>query len=148
MSTSAQDEQRERQRVFAQDQSLRGSTFHQHALADANTPQGRFSAHAAATVIGSKARIASAYPAASAAHQTELPPEPPTGYAIDAMPDLEVTSLASSPQAPDPTSDAPLTPLGRDVGSFSQSGGLTSEVLTHHISQPPRVGSPVRHRRY
>jgi len=80
---SGQEEQAERRRVFAQDQSLRASTYHQHAIADAETPRGRFSAVNAAVVVGSKADVASMYPAASAAHQTELPKEEPLGYAID-----------------------------------------------------------------
>jgi hypothetical protein len=85
MSTSAQDEQAERQRVFAQDQSLRSSTFHQHAQADADTPRGRFSAVSNACVVGSQPTVAAAYPAASSAHQTELPPEPSLGFAIDEL---------------------------------------------------------------
>ena len=44
MMLSRQEEQAETRRVFAQDQSLRASTLHQHALADANTPRGRFNA--------------------------------------------------------------------------------------------------------
>jgi hypothetical protein len=118
----SQREQAERRRVFA-DQSLpnRASTYNQHAIADAATPRGRFSAVEASTVIGAKADVAGAYSAASAAHQTELPPEPPTGYRID---ELEVSF--PSPQAPDPTlADAPShTPLGdeqrTDVGSLSR----------------------------
>jgi len=74
MSTSAQDEQLERRRVFAQDQSLPnpGSTFHAHAQAEAQTPRGRFSAISNAYVVGSKSDVASAYPAASSAHQVQL----------------------------------------------------------------------------
>jgi hypothetical protein len=120
--TSKAEEQAERRRVFA-DQSLpnRASTYNQHAIADAATPRGRFTQVEASTVIGAKADIAGAYSAASAAHQTELPPEPPTGYRID---ELEVSF--PSPQAPGPTSaDAPShTPLGdeqrADVGPLSR----------------------------
>jgi hypothetical protein len=45
-------EQEQGPRVFAQDQSLprQGTTFHQHALADATMPRGRFTAVEAATV--------------------------------------------------------------------------------------------------
>ena len=52
---SSQEEQAERRRVFAQDQSLRnqGSTLHQHAVADAETPRGRFSVVSNAYVVGS-----------------------------------------------------------------------------------------------
>ena len=121
--TSKAEEQAERRRVFAQDQSLpkQATTFHQFAQADADTPRGRFSAVSAAYVVGSKANIAASYPAASSAHQTELPPEPPLGFD---NPALEVSF--PSPQAPGPTSeDAPShTPLGdeqrTDVGSLSR----------------------------
>ena len=60
-------------RVFAQDQSLpnKASTLHQHALADADTPRGRFSAVETAYVVGSKADVAASYPAA-AAHQFDI----------------------------------------------------------------------------
>jgi hypothetical protein len=64
MSTSHQEEQEERRRVFAQDQSVprQASTFHQHAQADADTPRGRFSAVSAAYVVGSKADVARRLP--------------------------------------------------------------------------------------
>jgi hypothetical protein len=118
---SRQEEMAERQRVFDQDQSVprQATTLHQHALADAATPRGRFSAVETATVIGSKPDAASAYPAASAAHQTQLPDEPP----LDDNPALEVASLVSTPQAT-PTSDvAPSAPLDverAELGSLSQ----------------------------
>src|SRR5262249_28765081 len=81
MSTSAQDEQHERRRVFAQDQSLhnQGTTFHQHAQADAETPRGRFSAVSAAHVVGSTATPQ--YPQASAPFQFDpVPDEPPLSF--------------------------------------------------------------------
>jgi len=140
---SSQEERAERQRVFAQDQSLRnqGSTFHQHALADADTPRGRFSVIDAAYVVGSKPDVASAYPAASSAHQTELPREPALGYRIN---DLEPSAdLLSSPaEQPGPTSDDP-SPLGRDVGSLSQSG----DPAGVHFSQLQARASPPTFRR-
>jgi len=109
---SSQDEQAERRRVFAQDQSLpkQTGTYLSHTHDDIH--QGRFAAMGPAYVVGSKADIAAAYPAASSAHQTELPPEPPTGYAIDEMPELGPLATDEA-QAPDPTS-----PLA-GVGSFS-----------------------------
>jgi len=127
MSTSAQDEQAERHRVFAQDQSLRnqGSTFHQHAQADAETPRGRFSAVSNAYVVGSKPDVASAYPAASSAHQTELPPEPPTGYAIDAMPELDPgPPLAQTLPNPASAPTGDVEPAGLGLSS----GDLTSDA--------------------
>ena len=114
-------QQEQGSRVFAQDQSLRRtSTFHQHALADADTPRGRFSAVENATVIGSKSGVASAYPAGPAwcADPGAQCVEPPLG--LDS-PDLEPASLASPAQAtPSPASTvAPSIPLGveqRDAG--------------------------------
>ena len=131
---SSQEEQAERRRVFAQDQSLRSGTFHQHALAEAQTPQGRFSAHAAATVIGSKSGIASAYPAASAAHQTELPPEPALGYEID-RPDAFDPGPDVSPAQGlgDPASDVPSSGIALSLGSMSErAAGSPPSSSTRH----------------
>src|SRR6516225_5582907 len=63
---SSQEEQEERRRVFAPDQSLpnQASTFHQRAVADAAMPRGRFSAVEAATVVGANPTID--YPAGPA----------------------------------------------------------------------------------
>ena len=84
---SSQEEQIERRRVFAQDQSLpkQATTFHQFAQADANTPRGRFSAVDAAYVIGSKPDVAGAYHPAAAHQRDPCGPEPSLGYAIDAL---------------------------------------------------------------
>jgi len=102
---SSQEEQQERRRVFAQDQSLRSSTFHQHALAEAETPRGRFSAIANAQVVGATA--VPNYPAASAAHQIQLPDEPALG--------LDNPALDPGPLSPaqgfDLTSDAPTVSM-------------------------------------
>ena len=144
---SSQEEMEDRRRVLHNDRKVReGGTFHAFAEADAATPRGRFSDVNAAYVVGSKPGIASAYPAASAAHQTELPPEPALGYRIN---DLEPSAdLLSSPaEQPGPTSDDP-SPLGRDVGSLSQSG----DPAGVHFPSPPgtRVrdaGSPPTFRR-
>ena len=105
-------------RVFAQDQSLpnKASTLHQHALADADTPRGRFSAVETAYVVGSKADVAASYPAAAAHQHDPCGPEPPTGYRIDAMLDDEPSTVSSASFSSvetlgDPTSagDAPST---------------------------------------
>jgi hypothetical protein len=53
-------------------------------LFQASIETGRFTQVNTAHVIGSEA--AARYPAASSAHQTELPPEPALGFAIDQMP--------------------------------------------------------------
>jgi hypothetical protein len=90
MVTEHQREQEERKRVTLQDVDLRRqqqereraerglNTYAAFAQADIEIP-GR---HGVAQttpprVIGTTPNIAAAYPAASAAHQTELPPEPP-----------------------------------------------------------------------
>jgi hypothetical protein len=102
---SRQEEQAERRRVFAQDQSLRNqaSTFHQHAQADAQTPRGRFSQVSAAYVVGSTATPQ--YPQASTPFQRDpVPDEPP----LDDNPALEASPSASSPQATDGPAGAPL----------------------------------------
>jgi hypothetical protein len=84
---SRQEEDRERRETLLNDQRVReqGGTMHAFAEAEAGTPRGRFSAVETTYVVGSKADVASAYSAASSAHQTELPPEPPTGYRIDEL---------------------------------------------------------------
>src|SRR6516225_6383114 len=100
---SSQEEQEERRRVFAPDQSLpnQASTFHQRAVADAAMPRGRFSAVEAATVVGANPTID--YPAGPAwsADPGAQCVEPPLG--LD-NPALEVASIVSTPQAPGPTS--------------------------------------------
>jgi hypothetical protein len=129
MSTSAQEEQAERRRVFAQDQSLpnRASTLHQHAQADADTPRGRYSAVSAAYVVGSTATPQ--YPQASTPFQCDpVPDEPSLGLDNPALEQSPFSTAQASlepfiteAQAPDPTSDAPLSPFGRDAGSLSSS---------------------------
>ena len=121
--------QAERRRVFAPNLPRQSSTLHQHAIADADTPRGRFSAVSAAYVVGSTPTPATAYPAASA---HPVPDEPPLGYRIDAMPDLEPSALSScSAEQTGPTSvDAPSPLAGqRGVGSFS------SEMVAQRMSQ-------------
>ena len=72
---------------------------------------GRFAAVNAAKVVGQTPAIAAAYPAASAAHQTALPPEEPLGYSIDAMPGLE-TSTSPCVEANDDPANAPSSGSG------------------------------------
>jgi len=96
-------EQAERRRVFAQDQSVprQASTFHQHAIADADTPRGRFSAVTTATVIGATPTPASAYPAAATHQFDPCGPEPPLSFD---NPALEPPTLSpSAVQAGEPT---------------------------------------------
>src|SRR6516165_5910500 len=131
MSTEHQREQAERQRVFAQDQSVRqASTFHQHALADAQTPRGRFSAVETATVIGSKPDAASAYPAASAAHQIQLPDEPPLSLDNPALNPSELEAVSSAPQATNGPGD-PSAPLGVErAGPSFSSEPMTAQRMS------------------
>src|SRR5262249_25324126 len=116
---SSQEEMAERKRVLDNDRKVReGGTFHQFAEADANTPLGRFSAISNAYVVGSKSDVASAYPAASSAHQTELPPEPPLSFDNPAL-EPSLLAQAQAPPNPAPGDVAPSTTScveRRDVG--------------------------------
>jgi hypothetical protein len=143
---SSEEDQRVRRETLRNDQRVReqqrsSTFFHQTHIDDAG---GRFAAVNAATVVGSNPEVASAYPAASAAHQTELPPEMPLGYRID---ELEPSSSAVAQALGDAV--APSAPLDVEPASpLSLAGDPTSEVLTHRISQPQgRVGPPVPYRR-
>jgi hypothetical protein len=96
-----QIDQAERKTVLENDRKIleqqqQGSTFKAFADAEARIP-GRFESIAAAHVVGSTSDPAQAYPAASTAHQTNLPPEPPTGYCVDEMTPLEPSAVFSSP---------------------------------------------------
>ena len=128
----SQIDQAERRRVLDNDRRVReqSGTMHAHAIADAQQPRGRFSAVETSYVVGSKPTIS--YPAASAAHQTELPPEPSLGYSVDA---LEPSELAGAQVQTEPTS----AQSPRDVGSLSSSGPATGETAF-----PPQPGSPDR----
>jgi hypothetical protein len=90
---SHQEEQIERRRVLDNDRRLReqdGSAYIDHYMQEAG---GRFAAHAAATVVGQTA--VPNYPAA--AHQRDpVPLENPFGYRIDAMPELETSTVVST----------------------------------------------------
>jgi len=92
MTTSDQEEQAERRLVQRNDQRAReqaqhGTTFKAFADADTHIP-GRFEAVSAAHVVGSTETPK--YPAASTPFQRDpVGIEPPTGYDINAMPDLE-----------------------------------------------------------
>jgi len=149
MSTSKQDEDEFRRQVLRDDLRLRqqqqqqeqtGSTFHQHALADAEIP-GRFAAVANAQVVGQSA--VPNYLAASSPWQGPdlVGLEPPLS-AYD-NPTLELTAPPVSQGLTDPTSDDP-SPLGRDVGSLSQIDGPATEVLPASASSANAGPSPFR----
>jgi len=80
---SSQEQQRDRVETLRQDLSVRrqqeeGGSMHAHALADADTPRGRFSAVSAVHVVGSTA--VPQYPQASAPFQFDpVGDEPPLG---------------------------------------------------------------------
>jgi hypothetical protein len=129
MTASDQEDQAEKRRVMLQDADVRqqqqASTFYQHAQAAADeTNQGRFRDTGTPRVIGSTPTPAPQYPAASAAHQTELPPEQPLGYSIDAMPGDEPSMAPVSVEA---TGDPAQAPSSDDGGPATSSGGLVSE---------------------
>jgi hypothetical protein len=93
---SSQEDQRERRETLRNDQRVReqSGTLHQHGQASANDLAGGRWSGMGAYVVGSKPDVASAYPAASAAHQIQLPDEEPTGYRIDT---IDAPSLAVEP---------------------------------------------------
>ena len=126
MTTSDQEDQAERRETLDNDLKVlqqRGSTFHLHAQAQADEiSQGRYRATGVPRVVGSTPTPASQYPAASAAYQTELPPEGPLGYRVDAMPGLE-----SSMAPPVEVTDGPAQAPSGDGGPATSSGGLVSE---------------------
>jgi hypothetical protein len=155
---SRQEEERERREVLANDRRVReqgqAGTFLSHTHSDAG---GRFAAVGAATVIGSKADVAAAYPAASAAHQTELPPENPLGYSVEAMtePSLEQPSSFTAQATGEPTAPSSTIPLIDDVervGSPLSPEPMAAQRMSQMSSSSARAddvrtGRPP-HRRY
>ena len=130
MTTSDQEYQAEKRRVMLQDADVRQqqqtSTFHQHAQAQADEiSQGRFRATGVPTVVGQSA--VPKYPQASTPFQRDpVPDEPPLGYPIDAMPELE--SPAGVPVSPPVATDDPAqAPPSEDGGPATPSGDLVSE---------------------
>src|SRR5262249_38935409 len=117
--TTDQEEQAEKRRTLLNDARVRNQsngdtgTFLSHTHID--DAGGRFAAVNAAKIVGQSPAIAAAYPAASAAHQTELPPEPSLGFSIDEMPGLEpstATPCSSSVEATGDPADAPSSDDG------------------------------------
>jgi hypothetical protein len=116
MSTTKQDEDRDKLDTFQNDLKVRQqqeqtSTNLDHALAAAaDISGGRFGVTGVPNVIGSAA--IPQYPAASSAHQTELPPEPALGYSVDQVEPIE-PSMAVPPVVEDrgpaeaPSSEVP-----------------------------------------
>jgi hypothetical protein len=106
---SKQVEQAERRATLENDRRVREQTgtFFSHTHDDIH--QGRFAAIGPATVVGSTQFPP--YPAASAAHQIQLPDEPPLGLDNPALgPDDQGQSGAVVPLASSPCVEpAPLT---------------------------------------
>ena len=133
-------EQEERPRIFAPDQSVprQATTMHAFALADALTPRGRFSAVEAQVVVGANPTID--YPAGPAwcADPGSQLLEPPLGFDNPALePSADDVAQATGPTL----ADAPSTPLGQraHVGSFSSDDPATEGLA------PPSV-TPRAHR--
>jgi hypothetical protein len=117
---SSQEEQAERRRVLANDQRVKeqSGTFLSHTHMDEG---GRFAQVSSAQIVGQTA--VPNYPAASAAHQIQLPDEPP----------LSVHENPAFDPGPSPTQG-----FG-DLTSDAQSGMTTGEQRN--------VGSLPSHRR-
>jgi hypothetical protein len=130
MTTEAQREQAERRRVFENDQRLRnqqgGSAYIDHYMQEAG---GRFSAHAAAHVVGSTA--VPIYPAAAAHQSDPVGLEPPLGFD---NPELE---LRPEVQGNSGDADAPSTPCGVEPAPPSSSG----DPAGVHFPSPPGTSS-------
>jgi hypothetical protein len=136
-----QEEEAEREAVLENDRLVReqqkqreqSGTFFSHAQAQAaELAQGRFAGVNSASVIGSTE--ATRYPAASLAHQTELPPEPSLGFSIDEMPGLEPSMATPCSSSIEETGDPAYAPSGDSLVQ-QPSGGLMSERAGSSPSQ-------------
>jgi hypothetical protein len=112
------------------DQSKNGDTGTYLSHTHDDISGGRFAALGRPSVIGTEPVPAAAYPAASAAHQTELPPEQPLGYSIAAMPGDEPSTGYPSVEATDEPADAPPS----DGGPANPSGASVSEPAGSSLS--------------
>jgi len=143
---SDQEEQAEKRRVLLQDADLRrrqqeqsSGTFLSHTHID--DAGGRFAAVNAAKIVGQLPTIAAAYPPASAAHQTELPPEPSLGFSIDEMPGLESSMAIPCSSSVEATGDPADAPSSDDGSPATSSGGLMSERAGSSSSRAKIGGS-------
>ena len=130
MTTSDQEDQEERRRVLQNDarvreQSRNGDTgtYLSHTHSELG---GRFAVAEHQTITGVVSPSPPALPATSPWAGPDLVgTEPPLGYRIDAMPELEISTGVSPVSPPVATDDPALAPSG---GSGSASyGGLVSE---------------------
>jgi hypothetical protein len=115
MTPSEAKENKERQQVQENDRLVReqqrGATMHGLAMNELAQPRGRYGdAEGKQFVVGSTPGPSyPPLPESSPWHGPDpVGPEPPLGYAIDAMPELDPTGLSSlSPVVTGRTSDAP-----------------------------------------
>jgi hypothetical protein len=127
MSPGPEDEvsQAEKARMLRE----QASSILDHARAAANDlGGGRFAGVNPTTVIGAEPAVR--YPAASSSWQVQLPDEPPLGFAIDAMPELENPTGGSSVSAPVATggaADAPSAPPDVEHAAPPPSSEQTNE---------------------
>ena len=132
-----EDEQDEKRRILANDLSVRDSgTFLSHTHSEAG---GRFASVESQQVIGRDGPPHyPALPASSPWHGTDpVPDEPPLGYRIDAMPELEpptvdasfgpVDAQATNDPAAAPSSGAVSSPSSDERAGSSSSQGEAGE---------------------
>jgi hypothetical protein len=130
---SSQEEQIERMRVFAQDQSLRTGTYLSHTHDDIH--QGRFAAMGPAQVVG--ADPIPNYPAAAPHQRDPVPQEPSLGYSVsDLNPSdpVEPSSFTQQGLGEPMSDDAPSC-----VGSPPSSSG--DPAVVSFASHPATISS-------
>jgi len=116
--------QQEKRNVLKNDKLVR-DTYHSRALADAELEfSGRFKATGKPTVSGSEPLVRYPLQATSPWNDAGVPPEPPTGYAID---QLEPVGENHEVQA---SLNAPSSPLARVA---------TGDGASASPDHPPRV---------
>jgi hypothetical protein len=131
-----QIDQAERRETLANDLKVlqqQGSTFHQHAQAQAlDTAGGRFAAVGTPRVVGSTPNPSAQYPAAAAHQADPVGVEPPLGYDVNAMPEqessmaipysssVEATGGAAAPSATSDVEPAPPSSSANDGPTSSQ----------------------------
>jgi hypothetical protein len=144
MTTSHQEEQKDRHEYLedVKRQRKQGSTFKDFAIADAETPRGRFNEPEKVTVIGSAPLPQyPELPESSPWHHDPVPDEPPLGYSINEMQPIETPPVCvdvaggtggavdepSSSPFPDVDLTAPPLPFGDPAHHPSELIPFTSE---------------------
>jgi hypothetical protein len=127
MTTSDYDpeSQAERRRVLLQDADVRDrfGTYLSHTHSELG---GRFAVTDHQTITGVVSPSPPPLPANSPWHGSDpVPDEPPLGYSVDAMPELE-TSTGVNPVSPPVATDDPANAPPSGSGS-APSGGLVCE---------------------